>query len=162
MIKLIFGFSLEYLVHGYRDVIFSCMLLLCSTESFNFTCFFLWSSHFVFFFFFFCSQKYNKKLWNWVLINLGPVSNCPFSACLCGFVHVCKFVCSCLKLWSCHAPFPHLYSNFFSWQLYSCIQCCFGIKISTDFSSLRFAVFSVCLANLRWNLQLKKCSDLLS
>lgn len=41
-------FSLEYLVHGYRDVIFSCMLLLCSTESFNFTCFFLWTSHFVF------------------------------------------------------------------------------------------------------------------
>lgn len=34
-------FPLVYLLHGYCDVIFSCMLLLCSTESFNFTCFFL-------------------------------------------------------------------------------------------------------------------------
>lgn len=71
-------------------------------------------------FFFFCSQKYNKKLWNWVLINLGPVSNCPFSACLCGFVHVCQFVCPCLRLWTYHAPSPHLYNNnqiiLFSWQ----------------------------------------------
>lgn len=28
------------LVHGYCDVIFSCMFLFCSTESFNFTYFF--------------------------------------------------------------------------------------------------------------------------
>ena len=64
-----------------------------------------------FLFFFFCSQKYNKKLWNWVLINLGPVSNCPFSACLSGFVHVCQFVCPCLRLWTCHAPSPCLYNK---------------------------------------------------
>lgn len=69
--------------------------------------------HTLFLFFFFCSQKYNKKLWNWVLINLGPVSNCPFSACLYGFVHVCQFVCPCLRLWTCHASFPHLYIHIF-------------------------------------------------
>lgn len=121
--------SLDYLLHGYCDVIFSCMLIFCSTDPFNFTCFFMWSSHF-FCFFFFCSQKYNKKLWNWVLINLGPVSNCPFSACLYGFVHVCQFVCPCLRLWTCHAPSPRLYSNnnkkhSFPYYNHSCIQCYF-------------------------------------
>ena len=61
---------------------------------------FLWSSHI---FLFLCSQnkKSIKKLWNWVLINLGPVSNRPFSACLhgvCAFARV--FVCVCVQVYS--------------------------------------------------------------
>lgn len=96
---------LECLVHGSCDHFFLASLSFDQLNHlFSLVFVFLWCSHL--FFFFFCSQKYKntkKKLWNRVLINLGPVSNCPFSDCLVGFVHVFFLVCPCLKFFmSCN------------------------------------------------------------
>lgn len=106
--------------------------VFCSTESFISTCFFPWSSH-LFLFFFFCSQNYNKKLWNWVLINIGPVSNCLFSACLYGFVHVCQLVCLCLQPnMPCTISTPVLQQKHFSPDIYSCTQFCLAFRVAAE------------------------------
>lgn len=100
--------------------------------------------HTLFLFFFFCSQKNNKKLWNWVLINLGPVSNCPFSACLYGFVHVCQFVCPCLRLWTCHASFPHIYNIYFLttfFLAFNVVMAFRSAQTATGWNELFFCLF---------------------